>query len=191
MERTNLYKIRDLALASGSAVFSVAQLANLIGKPKAVAAVYSSRLARKGLAKRLLRGKISFVDDDFVIATQLLSPSYISLSSALLFHELVQQVPAQVECVTTVNRRDYPKLGISYHKIPPTLFFGYSKYDKSGSYMFVADKEKAVIDSVYLNRFPEGSLHEILPKLDAGKLKEHIRRFKGRGRKKLENWLLW
>ncbi|MDD5317839.1 MAG: hypothetical protein PHF51_03865 [Candidatus ainarchaeum sp.] len=190
MERMGLYEIRDRALASGSAVFSVAQLANLIGKPKAVAAVYSSRLVRKVLARRLLRGKISFVDDDFVIAAQLLTPSYISLSSALLFHEFVQQVPSQVECVTTVNRRDYPKLGISYHKIPPSLFFGYAKYDKSGSYTFVAEPEKAVIDAVYLNRFPDSSLNEILPRLDAGKLEEHIRRFKGRGRKKLERWLL-
>ena len=40
------------------------QLSNLTGKPKAVCTVYASRLVKKGLAERLLKGKISFEKED-------------------------------------------------------------------------------------------------------------------------------
>ena len=44
MREWSLFKVRDAAWASGRSVFSVQQLAHLIGKPKPVAAVYASRL---------------------------------------------------------------------------------------------------------------------------------------------------
>lgn len=184
MEKLNLYKIRDLALKSGRAVFSIQQLANLIGKPKSVAKVYASRMVKKGLAKRLLRGRISFVDDDFVVASQLMEPSYISLNSALLFHGIVQQVPASIECVTPKNSRRHVKLGIVYHKIPPRLLFGYKKYRKAGSYIFVAEPEKALLDGIYLNVFRKGMVAELIKKMDRKKLEKYAAAFTGRGAKK-------
>lgn len=190
MERLNLYKIKEMALRSKRAVYSVQQLANLIRKPKRIAKVYLSRLVEKDLAKRVLRGKITFVDDDYVVATQLLEPSYVSLMSALLFHGLINQVPQQVECVSPKNSRRYLEHGVTYHKIPPSLFFGYEKYQKSNSYIFVADPEKAVIDGVYLDLLPVNILEDISDKLDKEKLKKFLSRFTGRGKKKLEAILL-
>ncbi len=190
MKGLNLYKIRDMAIASGRSVYSIQQLANLVGKPKSVAKVYASRLVRKGMAERLLRGKLSFVDDDYVVLGQLVEPSYVSLSSALLFHGFITQVPAFVEGVTTKNSRRYEKLGVVYHKIPPSLFYGYEKYKKSRGYAFVADGEKALIDWVYLGRPPKGVIADVIGKTDRGKLRKYVERFRGRGRKKLEGWLL-
>ncbi len=186
----NLYEIKELALKSKRAVFSVQQLANLIGKTKNVANVYAYRLVQKGLAKRLLSGKISFSNDDYVNATQLVEPSYISLQSALLFHGLVTQVPKNIECVTTRNSKRYDSLGITYHKIPPSLYFGYTKHTKGDSYMFIAEPEKALIDSVYLNTISLNQARELASKVDRIKLENFIKRFKGRGRKKIERWLL-
>ncbi|PIU21038.1 MAG: hypothetical protein COT15_04395 [Candidatus Diapherotrites archaeon CG08_land_8_20_14_0_20_34_12] len=190
MKQTNLYQIKELALKSGRAVYSIQQLANLIKKPKSIAKVYSSRLVNKGLAKRILQGKISFIDDDFIIASQLIEPSYISLTSALLFHKLIQQMPANVECVTTKNSRRYKNAGIVYHKIPCSLFYGYEKYKNGPSYIFAADAEKALVDSVYLNSISKNSIGEMLSKLDKKKLEDYINRFKGRGKKKLVKALL-
>lgn len=190
MERLNLYKIRDLALKSGRAVFSIQQLANLIGKPKSIAKVYASRMAKKGLVKRLLRGKISFVEDDFVIAAQLLEPSYISLNSALLFHNIITQVPKAIECVTPRNSRRYGELGIVYHKIPSRLLFGYKKYRKAGSYIFVAEPEKALLDGIYLNAFKKGMVKELMEKMDKKKLSEYAAALKGRGAKKARRMVL-
>lgn len=190
MENLNLYKIRDMALASGRSVYSVQQLAHLISRPKRIAKVYASRLVRKGLARRLLRGKITFIDDDFVILSQLIEPSYVSLSSALLFHGLTTQVPACVQGVTTRNSRRYEELGVVYHKILPSLFYGYERYKKAGGYALVADPEKALVDWVYLGKPPKGVIAELTGKLDRQKLRRYIERFKGRGRKKMERWLL-
>lgn len=190
MKELNIYKVRDLALASRRAVYTNQQLANLMGKPKEVAKVYASRLARRGLAGRPIRGRLAFVDDDHVIATQLVEPSYISLHSALSFHQMLSQVPRYIECVTPRNSRRYPALGIVYHRMPPSLFFGYERYAKAGSYVFVADPEKAVVDGVYLNLMPRNVLAELLDRLDAKKLASHVRRYEGRGRRKLERWLL-
>lgn len=189
MKHLNLYMIRDMALSSGRAVFSVQQLANLVGKQKSIAKVYANRLVKKGLAKQIVRGKISFVNDEFVIACQLIEPSYISCRSALLFHQLMQQVPSTVECASPKRSAKYEGLGITYHKIPPSLFFGYERHRKSGSYIFVADKEKALVDSVYLNCISRGDAREIAAGLDRGKLKEYAAKLDGRGKKKLKRWL--
>lgn len=190
MKELNLYKIRDMALKSGRAVYTSAQLANLIGKKKTIASVYVVRLIKKGLVKKLRSGTISFVDDEMVIAGQMLEPSYISLYSALLFHGLVQQVPKNVECVTPKNSRRYEDLGIIYHRIPSSLCFGYAKMRKGESYIMVAEPEKALIDGVYLNALPKNLVHEVMGKLDESKIRKYIERMRGRGRKKAEEWLL-
>ncbi|NYZ74619.1 hypothetical protein H0O00_05725 [Candidatus Micrarchaeota archaeon] len=186
----NIYEIRDLALKSGRAVYTAQQLANLINKPKSIATVYVQRLVRKGLAKKIVRGKISFSEDDAVIAGQLVEPSYISFYSALAFHRLVKQVPRNTECATTKRSIRYGSLGIVYHRIPPSLFYGYERHAKALGYVFVAEAEKALVDSVYLNAIPRNLAKEISSGLDMAKLKGYIGRFKGRGRKKLERWLL-
>lgn len=190
MKTTNLYEIREKALKSGRAVYSIQQLANLIGKPKSIAKVYASRMVKKGLAKKLLRGKISFIDDDHIIATQLIEPSYISLLSALLFHGLIQQIPANIQCVTTKNSIKYPKFGIVYHKISPSLFYGYEKYKKESSYIMVAKAEKALIDSVYLNLIKKDDARMLMEKIGKEKTIACLNLFKGRGKKKLERYLL-
>lgn len=177
-------------MKSGREIYSIQQLANLIGKPKRITKVYFSRLVKKKLAKRLLRGRISFTDDDYIIATQMVEPSYISLNSALLFHGIIQQIPTQVECITTKNSFRFPKLGITYHKISPSLFFGYEKHKKGNSYILVAEPEKALIDAVYLNAIDKLSSLEILEKIDLKKVTEFLKRFKGKGKKKLERYLL-
>jgi len=185
-----IYDIRDMALRSRRAVYSAQQLANLIGKPKPVATVYLSRLVAKGLAKKLLRGRITFVEDDHIIASQLVEPAYISLMSALAFHNLVQQVPARVECVSPKNSRKYEKLGVIYHKIPASFFYGYERHWKGSSYVLVADPEKALLDALYLNRIGENAAKELLGKMDRQRLAGYVRRFHGKGKKKLERWLL-
>lgn len=190
MKNLNLYKIKEMALKSKMAVYSIQQLANLIGKPKSVANVYASRLVNKGMAKKLLQGKITFIDDDQIIASQLIEPAYISLSSALLFYNMITQVPTHIECVTPKNSIRYKDLGVVYHKIPSSLFFGYDRFRKGESYILIADREKALVDAVYLNLVPKTMIQELVNSLDKNKLERYIKRFRGRGRKKLERWLL-
>lgn len=185
MKELTLYKIKEMAIDSGRAVYNTSQLSNLIGKDYPVASVYLTRLWKSGLAKRLLRGKISFVDSDFVIASQLIEPSYISLTSALLFHNVTQKVPRRVQSVTSINSITLDNLGLEYHKILPSLMFGYERHLILGSYCFVATIEKALLDGYYLNYFTEKDLREYAGSKKLGRLKPYLEKFRGKSRWKL------
>ncbi len=185
MTELPLYRVRDLALTSGRLVFNVQQLANLIGKSKPVASVYSSRLVEKGLASRLMRGKISFTYNDLVIASQLYEPSYISLDSALLYHHIREQIPKNVQCVYPGNSIKLEHIGVIYHKIPHKLFFGYRRYNAEGSYVMVADAEKALLDGYYLGSFSFDQICEYSANLDFRIYRQLLSRFTGRGSKRL------
>lgn len=189
MKKLSLYKIRDLALKAGRVVYSIQQLANLVSISKNISKVYSSRMVKNKLAVRVLRGKISFTEDESLIATQLIEPSYISLHSALLFHGIIQQVSRNITCVTTRNSITYEKKGIIYHKITPKLFYGYKRHSKEGSYIFVAEPEKALIDGIYLGLFSIKDFKEYSNKLNMEKLKDLINRFKGKGSRKLKEMI--
>ncbi len=182
----NLYEIRDKGLKSGRAVFSVQQLANLIGEAKSVAKVYAFRLVKKGLANRLVRGKIAFVSDEFVIATQLIEPSYISLYSALLMHQLIQQVPANIECVTPKASWKISKIGINYHRIPSSLFFGYERVKSGNDYYFLATPEKALIDGLYLRTYSKDTISELFKKINQWKLKQLLKSLPKKVQKRIE-----
>jgi len=53
----------------------------------------------------------------------------------------------------------------------------------------MADKEKAVMDSIFLNRISKKFVRELIALLDKRKLQEYLSRFKGSGKKKMEAWL--
>lgn len=189
MNGLNLYIIRDRAIDSKRSVFSIQQLSHLIGKSKSIAKVYSSRLVKKNLAASIMRGKIVFIQDEFVIATQLIEPSYISCRSALVFHKFINQMPKLVECCCVGASRSFHHLGIIYHKLPSKLFYGFHRLEKAGSYIFIADAEKALIDCIYFNLIHKQHVKKIVEKLSKEKIHDYLSRFDGRGKKKLIEWL--
>ena len=180
-KRNSLYLVKEFALSAGKAVITPAEIANILGKPKNIGSVYAARLVKKGLARRLLRGKLSLVDDDFAIASQLINPAYISLDSALLFHGVIQQITKGIECVTTINSIKLERLGIVYHKIPPSLFYGYNRVERGQSFAFMAEPEKALIDGIYLGAYTKEKLSEYSSNVSKKRLLELARRYKGYG----------
>jgi predicted transcriptional regulator of viral defense system len=181
MKENSIYSIKEFALNAGKAVITPAEIANILGRPKSIGAVYAARLVKKGLAKRILRGKLSLSDDDFAIASQLINPAYISLNSALLFHGITKQVTKEIECVTTTNSIRIQKLGIVYHKIPSSLFYGYKRVSRGQSYAFFAEPEKALIDGIYLGVYTKQQLYEYVGDIDKKRLLELSTRYNGYG----------
>ena len=178
MKELSLYKIRDMAINSELSVYSVQEISNLINKNKNIARVYMNRLVQNGLATRLVNGKISFINDDFIIASQLVSPSYISINSALLYHKITYQVPQYIESVNTRNSLNYYKLGIIYHKIKPELFFGYKRYNKNGSFIFVANPDKAIFDGLYFSIFSQFDVNDFKREIDFSELITMLKKLK-------------
>ncbi len=149
-----LYEIREGLLSSGRRVFTIGQLSVLLGVSREHAKVYAHRLVARGWAWRPRRGIIALTRDEFVLATQLVEPSYVSMHAALYLRGLVDQVPSIVECVTTRCSLALPDLGVRYRRIQPDLFFGYERMDKGESYVMVAGREKALLDMVYFGYKP-------------------------------------
>jgi len=114
----SIYELRDRARESPRRVFDYTQLARFLGLERRFVKVYVRRMVKKGLAWRPVEGRVAFTEDPFVVATQLVEPSYISLTAALHLHGLVDQVPSLVECVTTGDPT-HPSMGMRSRRCSP------------------------------------------------------------------------
>ena len=92
----------------------------------------------------------------FLIANHIISPSYVSLQSALGYYGLIPESVPQVLSITSKLRSkvvDTPIGSFRYHNIQRSLFFGFSLIklttDQSAH---IASPEKALLDLVYFTK---------------------------------------
>lgn len=124
------------------------------------------------------------------IANQLIFPSYVSLEYALSFYGIIPEKAYQLTSITT---KKTVTLGNAFgvfvfRSIKTSCFFGYvSIEDENRLPFFIAEKEKALLDFLYLNldripperaRFLEESYRmQNLDELDKAKLHDYSTRF--------------
>ncbi|PIU21916.1 MAG: hypothetical protein COT14_04020 [Candidatus Diapherotrites archaeon CG08_land_8_20_14_0_20_30_16] len=176
MDKLDIFKIKELALETKRRVFNIKELSMLLGKSEGTTRSYMARLTKRNIANKVVSGYIAFTDNDYIIANQLIEPSYISLNSALHYFQIILQVPNTVDVICTKQVK--LKTSYNYYKINPKLFFGYEKEFAEGTYYFVAEPEKAVLDLIYFYGFSEIYLKDILSKLNILKLKEYVKKYK-------------
>ena len=186
--RRSVYEIRDKVLSGKRLVLNHPQLSNLALIPREHAKVYAGRMVKKGFAHRLAEGVISFTDDPFVIASQLIEPSYISFIGALYLQGMIQQIPAIVECVTPRNSLRLERLKIVYHKVRPSLFFGYERLERYGGYVFVAKPAKAVLDLIYFGLYPR-EMKLDLDEVELASMVRAYRKFKDYRANRVVEWV--
>ena len=118
--------------------------------------MFLSRAVQKGLIHRLNRGNYinSFlygfpgVEE---VACFLRPPAYISCEWALNCHGISLQSPMVCTVVTlstSVGKKrniNYQKITIEFSRISPSLFFGFTYYDR----FYMASPEKAILDTLY------------------------------------------
>lgn len=105
------------------------------------------RLLKNGVLKKIDKGKFVLDDsdtNDFEIANFIVSPSYISLESALSFYGILPQFPYSITSVTTERSRIIDKY--EYTTISNRFFSGYYKQNN----FLIASPEKALVDYLYL-----------------------------------------
>lgn len=148
-----------LTLVGHEAVFSSAFL--LAGKVSAQQVrLQLSRWVKAGRLLQLRRGVYALAPawrkvepHPFLVANQLQRGSYVSLQSALAFHGVI---PEYVPVVTSVGpgRPETVRnpLGtFQFNHLGERLLFGYSRLEiVPGQFAFVATREKALLDLVYL-----------------------------------------
>jgi predicted transcriptional regulator of viral defense system len=103
--------------------------------------------------------------DPFSIAPYLTAPfpAYVSYWSALARHGMIEQVPGSI-FVASLDRAHRVRTSLamySIHHLAPELFDGYSG---SGSAGYLANPEKALFDTIYLQAARGGGV--FLPELE-------------------------
>lgn len=109
------------------------------------------RWVSRGLLRRLRKGVFMLPDaspSEWEIANALVTPSYISLASALNFHGLLTQAPRPVFSVTPGRPRRFDVDGREYiyAHVDASLYFGFERKDR----FLIALPEKALLDALYL-----------------------------------------
>jgi predicted transcriptional regulator of viral defense system len=96
----------------------------------------------------------------YLISNSICQPSYISLETALYFHELIinsahanplgeKSIHAITKHKTVVYHND--RGTYSYRKIKPEFYFGFDTIEIDGKPIQMANPEKALIDFLYFN----------------------------------------
>jgi len=138
--------------------FSSEDVAGLFGVTRASAQVFCSRQVKNGAFIRLkkdfylLDERRPYLDrqDFFVIANHLQVPSYISCTTALVYHGVTTQAPrGWYESIALKRSIQYAAAGaiFSYFKLKKDCYFGFTKIGP----FFMAQKEKAFLDACHLS----------------------------------------
>jgi predicted transcriptional regulator of viral defense system len=127
-------------------VFTVNDAAKIIGKSKAYASKF---LARDRAVKRAEKGLYYSGDaSEYDIASNIMVPSYVSLSSALAYYNMTTQMPKFIYVISSRQHREIKNINgyiIVFKKAVAGMFYGYVKNGAG----FIAEPEKAIIDCLY------------------------------------------
>lgn len=95
-------------------------------------------------------------------------PSYVSLQSALYYHDMIEQIPSVIYAVSIGRTKKFhtPLGDVSLHRIQPRFFCDYTTDIKTNAR--IATPEKALIDYLYL-RPTKTRLFGPLPELNLPK----------------------
>jgi predicted transcriptional regulator of viral defense system len=128
---------------------------------------------------RLKRGMYLVVTDlsslaagyvsNFVISNALNSKSYVSFANALNWYGMFDQLTESVDAVTSARARKYrfQNTEFRFFRVKEELFFGFSQVRVNGKNVNIADREKIVLDYLFLRR------NAVTVSLVFEKLKEH------------------
>lgn len=162
-------KSRELLLKLRNyVVFTASDIEKITGKSRHYAYLWLQRLKKSDLAYEIEKGRYTVHTDSFLVASRIVWPSYVSGWAALQFHHLTEQLPNVIEVVTTRSRKrrkiSFMGVEIEFSRVREPHFFGYEKIDYKRCSIFLADKEKAMLDGMLLKHLSPSEFADILKK---------------------------
>lgn len=137
-------------------VFTVRDLASLLNKKIDYAYLQAYRWKKKQLIYELEKGKYTLEKDPFLISSGIVWPSYISGWAALHYHHLTEQLPFTIQIITTRRRNkrtiNYGNAKLEFTTVKPSFFNGFQRITYHQKEIFIAEKEKALIDALATKR---------------------------------------
>jgi len=172
-------------------VFTARDIASISGKSREYAYLAAYRMARAGEIRKIEKGKYTAQGDPFSVASAICWPSYISSWAALHYYGLTEQLPFTLHVITTRKRKrksvSFGNAKIEFITCRRGAFGGFGKTRYGGSEIFIAEKEKAIIDALAFGKMSVGEAAEIIVrnkrKLSMRRLFFHARNFRGIAKK--------
>ena len=161
MNRFNL-----VAKLQNYVVFTASDVERITGKTRSYAYLYMQRLKKANIIHEIEKGRYTVYPDPFLIASRIIWPSYISGWAALQFYHLTEQLPNVIEIITTRSRKTrkikFMNIEIAFSRVRIPHFFGYEKIQYKKFPIFIAKKEKALLDALLLKHISTTEFIEIL-----------------------------
>jgi predicted transcriptional regulator of viral defense system len=149
-------------------VFNLKIVKEIIRKNSNYAKLVLHRLKKDELIFEIEKNRYTTKKDSVLIASNIIWPSYISCWSALRYHNLTEQLPQVISVITTRTRRKkvivFYNTKIIFTKVKPRYFFGYRREKYQNFNIFLAEKEKALIDSALLKKISFSEISSIVEK---------------------------
>ena len=134
-------------------VFTINDIARIIKKDKKYAILFVHRLKNNGMITQVERGKYVLAKSNpFSIASNLVYPCYISFISAFSYYGLTTQIPRKIYVVSLKAKKSlsFDNYEFIFIKFKRKRFFGYKRERLARGFVFIAEIEKAIIDSLFM-----------------------------------------
>ena len=154
MKKLNLHQVEEKLLSLNVRIFTPQDLSFVFGANKRAVQGFLNYNAKKGVFVRLKKGLYSLkrnFPQEFFLANNLYSPSYISLESALSYYHLIPETVYAVTSITSKPTREFEVNGrlFEYRKIKKQAYTGYVPQEIQGEVAYLATPEKAMADFFY------------------------------------------
>ncbi len=143
---------------SGTHVFTVYDIAKMLGKSTAYASLLLSKSKK---VHRIERGKYYIEGaSKYEIASNVIYPSYVSMHAALQYYDLLDQNVLRYSVITLKKHKPINVDGttINFIKTRKKAFFGYTRK----SNVYIASPEKLFVDCLYFGGIPFSVMKEAI-----------------------------
>lgn len=169
-------------------VFSVAEAADLMKISRSIASDLVLRLLKKKKLIRIEKAKYlivppeawktgEYTEEGIIIASQLLTPYYISYWTALSFYGWTEQPSRTIFVATTKQKQTIQMQGTNFRfvRLSSERFFGFDEQWIGNQKVSVANKEKTIVDCLDQPRYC-GEIVEAVKGLWNGRQELHFER---------------
>lgn len=144
--------------------------------------LFLHRLKRKKAIIAIEKNKYTMCKDPWVVASNVVWPSYISGWAALRYHNLTEQLPNTIEIITSKKRRkrelSFQGMNVKFITTKPALMFGFGKCIREEKELFIAEPEKALLDAALFKSISFSEIRDVVishfPRLQKEKLVAYL-----------------
>ncbi|MBI2106680.1 hypothetical protein HYT57_01735 [Candidatus Woesearchaeota archaeon] len=159
-------------------LFTENDIAKLTNKGPKYVRTLLYRINKEGLIRRIEKGKYTTHHNEMIFASYITKPSYLSLWTAFRYYNMTQQQPFNIFIMSPVSKKPV-KVGDTEIKFSKTKhMFGYIKERYADFDIFIADREKAIIDALLFRLPLEDVFEAITSETRFEKLAEYAKRTK-------------